>query len=149
MNSGKSAAIRALGGKRTTILDPLHNPDPQGVVGKYDATKWLLYDSSSNCFWGMTAWCDRDCGVSVYDTKREAEAEAFLTCAEHPEFIGNLSVVPTTERYREDKVLSEIAMREALEAEQKRKEDAAFQRWYDAETKRLEKYFKKGESHGG
>jgi hypothetical protein len=140
MNSGKSAAIRAFGGRRSTIIDPLKDPD--APVGKYDETKWLLYDAKSNSFWGVTAWCDRWAGASVYDTKQEAEAEAFLTCAECPEFIGNLSVVPTTERYRDDKVLSEIAMREKFQEEQKRKEDAAFQRWYDKETKRLNTSFK-------
>ncbi len=146
MNSGKTAKIKEAALKTTLIFDPLKDPD--GVVGRYDSTKWLLYEDG-NSFWGLSAWCDRDCGVAVFDTKEEAEAEAFLTCAEHPQFIGRLSVVPTTERYRQDKVLSEIAMREKLMAEQKRKEDAAFQRWYDKETERLNKYFKKGESHGG
>lgn len=141
MNSGKSAAIRAKAGKLTTVIDPTKEWD--APIGKYTETKWLLYYGKGNSFWGVTAWCDRFAGASIYDTQREAEAELFLICAEYPaEFVGELSVVPTVEKYRDDKVLSEIAMREALEAEQKRKEDAAFQRWYDTETKRLAPYLK-------
>jgi hypothetical protein len=135
MNSGKRMAARggSVSDKERKIYDPLY----EGITGFYDTTKWLLYEDG-NSFWGVTAWCDRFAGAAVYDTKEEAEAEAFITCAEYPQFIGKLTVVPTRERYKQDQVLSEIATNERKALRARRVETVRWHRAHRAKVAEID-----------
>jgi len=103
--------------------------------------EWINFQTFIGGWWSLDAWSDREY-CALYDTKEEAEKEAAEIVASDPgEWSGQVFVCPTLRRFGEEKIVSVIKAEAARKEAERIESDRRFQAWYDAEQKRLAKYF--------